>query len=149
MKTFVLIVSQRFPQTHKRKGENTYFPGQILDGIKIHTIRANYDLWAKRIAMINKGEALLSVRHWSDKPYRSPQIEFDEYTTVGIEKLTFKHGRFHHPLVNGEFITDGMSPTFAKNDGLSFVDFNDWFRGYDLTKPMAIIHFTNFRYSNP
>jgi hypothetical protein len=29
MKTYVLIVSGRFPQTHKRKGELTYFPTKI------------------------------------------------------------------------------------------------------------------------
>ena len=25
-------------------------------------------------------------------------------------------------------------------------DFKEWFKGYDLSKPMAIIHFTAFRY---
>ena len=34
----------------------------------------------------------------------------------------------------------------ANNDGLDFDDFVDWFKQYDLTKPMAVIHFTNFRY---
>jgi len=34
----------------------------------------------------------------------------------------------------------------AKNDGLSYADFKDWFKGYDLSNPMVIIHFTKFRY---
>jgi hypothetical protein len=34
----------------------------------------------------------------------------------------------------------------ARNDGLSLPDFKAWFKGYDLSKPMAIIHFTQFRY---
>ena len=34
----------------------------------------------------------------------------------------------------------------AANDGLSTNDWLDWFKNYDLTKPMAIIHFTKFRY---
>jgi hypothetical protein len=34
----------------------------------------------------------------------------------------------------------------SKNDGLSEDDFRAWFKGYDTRKPLAIIHFTNFRY---
>ena len=34
----------------------------------------------------------------------------------------------------------------AKNDGLSLEEFKEWFKGYDLSQPMAIIHFTRFRY---
>ena len=34
----------------------------------------------------------------------------------------------------------------AKNDGLSLDDFKAWFKSYDLSQPMAIIHFTSFRY---
>ena len=40
MKTYVLMVSERFPQTHKRKGELTYFPTKIKNGEKIY----NYDI---------------------------------------------------------------------------------------------------------
>ena len=32
------------------------------------------------------------------------------------------------------------------NDGLSLDDWFSWFNDYNLSKPMAIIHFTNFRY---
>lgn len=141
------MISQRFPQTHKRKGENTYFPGQILDRMKIHTIRSNYDLWAKRIAKVNAGEAILSLRHWYEKPYRSPQIEFLQYESIGIEKLTFPSGEFSVRFVNGHpcFAT---AEEIAKNDGLSFIDFVEWFKDYDLTKPMGIIHFSDLRYSD-
>lgn len=34
----------------------------------------------------------------------------------------------------------------ARNDGLTLEDWREWFRGYDLSKPMAVIHFTKFRY---
>ena len=37
-------------------------------------------------------------------------------------------------------------PLLAKNDGLSFNDWFYWFEKYDLSKPLAIIHFTKFRY---
>jgi hypothetical protein len=36
--------------------------------------------------------------------------------------------------------------TLATGDGLSFDDFRAWFKDYDLSRPMAIIHFTKFRY---
>jgi hypothetical protein len=147
MKTYVLTVSDKFPQTHPKKGQPTYFPGQILDHMKIHTIRANYDLWAKRIEAINKGEAILSVRHWYEKPYRSPQIEICqfEYDEVGIEKLTFPSKELSVRFVNGEPCF-AHAEDIAKNDGLSYEDFMEWFKNYDLSKPMAVIHFTEFRY---
>lgn len=55
---------------------------------KIHTIRANYDLWAKRFEEIERGEACLAVRKWTGKPYRSPQIEIARLTksTVLVSK---------------------------------------------------------------
>lgn len=36
--------------------------------------------------------------------------------------------------------------TLAHNDGLSEVDWRNWFERYDLTEPLAVIHFTKFRY---
>ena len=35
----------------------------------------------------------------------------------------------------------------AKNDGLRYEDFKEWFKSYD-SETMVIIHFTDFRYSN-
>lgn len=34
----------------------------------------------------------------------------------------------------------------AKNDGLSLDDWIEWFRSYDISESMAVIHFTSFRY---
>ena len=36
----------------------------------------------------------------------------------------------------------------AENDGLTLADWEAWFSNpkYDLSEPMAIIHFTKFRY---
>lgn len=101
MKTYVLTVSRYFPTTHKRKGERTSFVCKILHAInfdeagnglykicsnecetscfrrlidpKIHTIRANYDLWAKRIKEVQEGKAILSIRYWSGKPYHKDE----------------------------------------------------------------------------
>ncbi len=150
MKTYVLIVSEKFPKTHKRAGEPTNFPLSIKHYDKIHTIRGNFDLWKKRFDQIEAGNAVLSIRVWSGKPYRSEQQEifrFDKTRGIGIEKLTFKNGLFNFMLVNGEYCFPEIECDVAKNDGLSYDDFEDWFKGADFSKPMAIIHFTKYRYS--
>lgn len=145
MKTYVITLSEKFPTTHTRKGQETEFGRSFLNGKKIHTIRANFPLWEKRIAQIQKGEAVLSVRQWTGKPYRSKQVEIARLTAedgVGIQEL--KLTDLSRPTtINGQLIE---LPLLAQNDGLSFNDWFNWFIGYDLSKPLAIIHFTKFRY---
>lgn len=34
----------------------------------------------------------------------------------------------------------------ANNDGLKYLDWRRWFKDYDLSKPLAVVHFTKFRY---
>jgi len=147
MKTYVLTVSTVFPKTHNRAGDPTGFVEKIRNREKRHTIRANYDLWKKRIDEINSGAAMLSVRIWTGKPYNSKQKEVFQFIAehgIGIQKLEMT------PL--GWFIddidSDCTTQDLANNDGLYFMDFSDWFRGkisIDM-EPMAIIHFTDFRY---
>lgn len=175
MKTYYLTLSQTFPAKHPRKGEPTDFRTKLLsaryrqeggtlytasDGkCKLHTIRANYPFWAKRFEKINAGEAVLSVRQWSGKPYRSKMIEIARLTKedgIGIQKLKFASdrdgqqcwwnfsidGRYCHYDTKADYVPNEL----AENDGLSYKDWQDWFRNYDLSQPLAIIHFTNFRY---
>lgn len=145
MKTYVITLSEKFPTTHTRKGQETDFRRLFLNGNKIHTIRANFPLWEKRIAQIQKGEAVLSVIQWTGKPYQSKQVEIARLTAedgVGIQEL--KLTDLSRPTtINGQRIE---LPLLAQNDGLSFNDWFNWFIGYDLSKPLAIIHFTKFRY---
>ena len=158
MRTYVLIISSSFPKTHKRAGEQTYFKEKIGTALmnhekphglheKLHTIRGNYELWEKRFEKIDRGEACLSIREWTGMPYRSKQIEFARLTKddgIGIQSL--------HMTPLGWFVdgcdTDITTKDFAKNDGLTLIDFSHWFKGeisIDM-EPMAIIHFTEFRY---
>ena len=167
MKTFVLTVSRTFPKTHKRAGQQTNFIEKIICGqrtnrisfndsqigwwydadqakivgTKIHTIRANYDLWAKRVRQINKGKAILSIRYWSGEPYNSKQIEVFKLSKIGLQKLNdptnFVWAEIDGKMCNWEDV--------AKNDGLSFDDFCDWFK-VRQNNPMAIIHFTEWLY---
>ena len=164
MKTYVITLSRSFLTKHSKAGEPTNFrdafnAGQVFNRgpeclylrPKLHTIRANYPLWEKRIKEVQEGKAFLSVRQWTGKPYRSKQVEIARLTAkegVGIQKLSFDKDR--DGVSSFKFFDiDGRCfdrKTLANNDGLSLEDWCDWFRGYDLSKPMAIIHFTKFRY---
>lgn len=151
MKTYVLMLSQTFPATHPKKSDQTEFKKLFLNGVKIHTIRANYPLWEKRVNEIQQGRAVLSVRQWSGRPYCSKQKEIARLTAedgVGIQRLKFSPDRDGVVLYK-YFDIDGRYADIndvAAHDGLSFIDWRDWFKSYDLTQPLAIIHFTKFRY---
>lgn len=160
MKTYVLTLSKVFPQYHIRKGEPTNFRDSFNAGQpfkkeadifcefpKLHTIRANYELWAKRFEEIERGEAQLSIRQWSGKPYNSKQEIICNLTKtdgIGIQKMTIAGCSTIHPKFVGGCSVD--CETLAHNDGLSEVDWRNWFERYDLTEPLAVIHFTKFRY---
>lgn len=125
---------------------------------KLHTVRANYEYWKKITDMVQKGEAIIEIFYWSGSPYNSKrdgskQVVFatlDKDSGCGVQKLIFNYGDISFPYVNNSNpINHQYKPLrldLAKNDGLSLDDFKAWFKGYDLSKPMAIIHFTSFRY---
>ena len=182
IKRYRLSVSRIFPATHPRKGDRTEFVCKILRSLnlqplernnhfyrcanecgtscsrmlldkKLHTCRANYDLWAKRMAEVQAGRAVIELCYWSEKPYRSKQVVFatlDKDSGCGVQKLAFFDNDICCPYA---YEANGVGnhaihevDDLAKNDGLSLDDFKSWFKGYDLSKPMAIIQFTNFRY---
>lgn len=114
---------------------------------KIHTIRANYPLWKKRFEEIECGAACLSIRQWTGKPYRSPQIEIGRLTKsdgIGIQK--YEDYTPFSPVIDEQINPIVLKKELAHNDGLSLDDWHDWFKDYDKDHPMAIIHFTSFRY---
>lgn len=156
MKTYVITLSRHFLANHKRAGEETHFKEKFLLGqgltdydtpsiAKIHTIRANYSLWEKRIKEVQDGHAVLSIRQWTGKPYRSKQVEIATLTAgsgVSIQLMELTNDLSE--CIVGDHRYSYVS--VAKNDGLHPADWLDWFSCYDLSKPMAIIHFTKFRY---
>lgn len=176
MKTYVLTLSQAFPAKHPRRGEPTNFRSafnnaqmcfkcrgkkramcmsECIDGFrKVHTIRANYPLWEKRISEVQDGRAVLSVRQWSGKPYCSPQIEIARLTSddgVGIQMLqqsSIDPSLWFYDTGEETLFFRGREglENIAYNDGLSLQDWLEWFKDYDTTQPLAIIHFTGFRY---
>lgn len=161
MDKYVITLSQVFPVTHNRSGEPTGFKDKFLNAIKaapeewwkLHTIRANYELWKKRFEKIEKGEACLCIRQWTGKPYRSKQVEIARLTRedgIGLQELRIVNEKYKGRgimlgYVDGEQKND-IFHTLSKNDGLSFNDWLEWFKGYNFNKPLAIIHFTKFRY---
>lgn len=155
MKTYVITLSQVFPVTHPRHGEPTGFDHKFLavvagwddHWLKIHTIRDNYELWRKRFEQIERGEACISIRQWMGKPYNSKQREIARLTKedgIGLQRLEFYNGCLQQPILSSGMTIRAES--IAQNDGLLFEDWKDWFKSCDLSKPLAIIHFTNFRY---
>ena len=157
MKIYVLTLSKVFPTTHKRKGEPTNFAHKVEAAInkwndhelKNHTIRANYELWKKRFEEIDAGRACLSIRQWTGKPYASKQVEIVRLTHedgIGIQMLRFETLWGNERCLIGYTGYEVSFENIANNDGLSYDDWQDWFKDYDLSKPLAIIHFTKFRY---
>lgn len=146
MKTYYLMISVVFQKTHPKAGQPTSFISKIFSQEKKHTIRGNYELWKKRIDEVNEGKAVLDLRFWEGKPYDSKQQTFKtlKQGEVGVQKLDLTRlGWFVDNLES-----DISHAILAKNDGLNLYDFSHWFKGrlnYDM-EPLAIIHFTKFRY---
>lgn len=142
-----IMCSRSFPKGHPKAGQPTFIVERILNSIhngqmsldnichdlkefindfelianerqKHHTIRAGNRF---------KPGDIVSLRVWSDKPYRSKQIEFAQ---VEIKKtwtieIAIKNGGMT-TIINGDehlFVIDEL----AKNDGLSLADFFDLF----------------------
>lgn len=166
MKTYVIMLSKVFLATHSRKGEPTYFGLKvqaaqhpfIFDNVlpKVHTIRENYTLWRDRIAQVQAGKAELSLRQWSGAPYRSKTVVIMRlgcHNGVGIQKLNFGwHNGVQIPVIEGRYMygANGSKAELAMHDGLSLEDWQEWFKGHEKDtvhdNPLAIIHFTHFRY---
>lgn len=170
IKRYRLGISQRFLKGHPRAGEETFFVGKIQKALgcpdcerrdchwcmrktrtpKIHTIRGNYSLWKKRMAEVQEGRAVIELYYWQGKPYNSNQIvfaELDKDSGCGLQELSFINNEFQRPCVFGSgYAVRNTINELAKNDSLQIEDFKAWFKGYDLSKPMAIIHFTKLRY---
>ena len=180
VKRYRLGVSRTFPSTHQRKGEETGFVNAILKSlncpdctppdvedycngyrtkIKRHTIRNNYELWAKRMAEVQAGRAVIEIYYWDGKPRHkgSKQVVFavlDKDSGCGVQRVYFAINTLKFAFIDNfeekQSLTDAegihILNKLAKNDGLSLDDFMAWFKNYDLSTPKAIIQFTNFRY---
>lgn len=160
IKTYVITLSKVFPKSHTKDGRNTFFKEAITNGIegdhekyeyqhfKIHTVRHNYELWKRRIDEVNAGKAIISIRQWTGKPYRSKQTEIRQLNKAGIQKLRSMDDNFAYSVSDKGNILPIPLVLLSINDGLELPDFKEWFKGSNPTpdKPMAIIYFTDFKY---
>jgi hypothetical protein len=148
----VLTLSANFLMFHPRRGEPTGFKDKYLDGKKIHTVRTNSTgHW--------KAGDEVSIREWSGRPHRSPQVIIEDGVRIGIEHIRMKLASNEDPHTGGERIetitlVEGQQVSLedlAKNDGLTPLELIDWFFpkvGGDRPKEFSgdIIHFTDYRY---
>lgn len=164
-----------FLSGHPRVGEPTYFKEKIQLGLglliqapgdfvidiepKIHTIRQNFILWKKRVDKVRAGKAVIDLCEWKLPGGRfTPGNKLITFATLdkdsgcGVQILRFPAisicERKETPL---SVLIDNPKSIYniglvGANDGLSLEDFKEWFKGYDISKHMAIIHFTSFRY---
>lgn len=161
----VVVEDEGGSQFASRPGYVSEYATKIImeSGIKpkIHTIRDNYEYWARIADEVNAGRGILSLRQWTGSPYNfkcdgSKPKEFLQLPKMGIQKITIEKILDAHisegtPLSIGFdysiFIDGKVSKQvniLPQNDGLSDADFRGWFK-----KPIikgAIIHFTDFRY---
>lgn len=167
MKTYVVNLSTIFPAAHPKAGHPTKLGSALNTGLtchrckarnramcmgecftggrKIHAICPNFPLWKNRIAEVQRGEAVLSVRQWEGEPFLSHQREIKRLAAtdgIGVQEVGVKD-LLATMVIDGHLVE---CTKVAQNDGLSFDDWFHLLKGYDLSKSLAIIQFTNFRY---
>lgn len=149
-----IMCSRHFPKGHPKAAQPTYFVEKIWNGFRDETFSLpdNFDIWTTNYVGLLKGDYLnsmdvreikhhtirpgsrfkpgdmVSLRVWSDKPYRSKQIEFAQVEVKKVRGIEIK-------IINGVIgiTVDGKTmmgvagPRIAKNDGLEWLDFVNWF----------------------
>lgn len=142
----VVTLSKTFFSRTPCKGQETGFKDKVTTGRKVHTCRSNYEYWRAKIEKITATGGVLSVRQWSEKPYRSPQEVITEIPAgiVGVQKLELrreKHVVNHYAEEQVKAIAtttyyDYMAEVdghpvpleiLAENDGLTVDEFKAWF----------------------
>jgi len=134
----VITLSKKFLQTHPKAGKSTYFEQQFLNGCKIHTIRANAKGYFK------DGD-IVSIRQWSGKPYNSKQEIIKDNVKICVVPIFVELFKFYATVNN---TIDVDLEIIAKNDGLSSIDFHNWFKQKKdkFWFSGSLIYFTDFRY---
>ncbi len=119
----VITFSSKFPAKHPKAGQATNFAELILNGGKIHTIRAGRR-WKKGM--------MFSPRSWSGKPYCSkqvaiaPDMELTKVYNIEIFDLNTRYMHIGVEVKANEWYLLPLADV-AKNDGLSIEDFEAWF----------------------
>lgn len=156
----VIIFSRVFPKGNKREGQPTFFVEKIWKYVwdaekssmnPLRYYQPNYDdlfhpmgegqtnihQYFPKLHTIRAGKRwkvgdVFSPRVWTDKPYKSKQMEFapelevkQVYDIEIINQKVIINGVSFGEYARG-FYDDNVT-TLANNDGLSIVDFENWF----------------------
>lgn len=108
---------------------------------KIISIHQSYDWWKKRFDTLLKVNGVISLCYGGQIEFLRLRVE----DGIGIQKLIFEDESLLKPMVDGRYIS---IKDLSKHFGLRWEDFKEWCDRYDLTQPLAIIHYTGFRYES-
>lgn len=134
----VIRLSRTFQKGHPKAGEPTHFVEKALKSLsfihndtdvriyqsvspKHHTIRAG-KRW--------KTGDMASLRVWSGKPYRSPQIAIAPDVELTVKDVQIKN---MHLYIDNAYVGLLLPNQSSKidalivNDGLNYADFRSWF----------------------
>ena len=136
MKTYVITLSRYFPAKHSKAGEPTQFRDAFYEGMvfnrgsectclrpKLHTIRANYPLWEKRIKDVQDGKAFLSIRQWTGRPYWSKELGLREAEQLHkiLKEMGIMFKQSGQWLLTAKYSEKGYTKPrthqFTRNDG--------------------------------
>lgn len=137
----VITFSQKFPATHPRKGEQTYFKekiwaglADILEGFKIPNHCTDWDWYEyyngiPKLHTIRAGKRWkvgdkFSPRVWSGRPYASKQIVIAE--DIEIKKIYNIRVDKNGCMWVDDYLWQFPYDDIATNDGLNNQDFIDW-----------------------
>lgn len=138
----VLTFSRHFPKGHPKAGQPTWFvekieacladiiPGwEMSKTFTLHEWDAYYNCILPKGHTIRAGSRfkpgdMVSLRVWSDKPRRSKQIEFAQVEVKKVWEIEINAFWF----IDGRIMEHNQVVELAKNDGLAYEDFVNWFK---------------------
>lgn len=158
----VITLSEKYPPYHPRVGDRTLFVEKVLSSLKIEVPTTQYwdllcslnssideDVLIKFFRSLNaipqepkhhtvrgggrfKVGDKASLRVWSGKPYRSPQIiiapDLEIKNTWDVEIDECDVWAIGLPGTQIKYLDDKQSADIAKNDGLTEQDLYFWFK---------------------
>jgi hypothetical protein len=159
----VLTFSRQFPTRHPKAGQPTYFVEKVWNGFRENfALPEQFRPWTESYVPLLKGDEYLesmairdikhhtirsgdrwkpgemaSLRVWSDKPYRSKQIEFAQVEVKRVWDIVVYASEFTFEVKVNDALQDKEGQEqVALNDGLNLIDFYNWFRIHPKKKEL-------------
>lgn len=152
----VLTFSRHFPKGHPKAGQPTWFVEKVWNLFREHyALPDTFKKWVDNYVPLLTGDQYLkamavreikhhtiragsrwkagdmaSLRVWSDKPYRSKQIEFAQVEVKRVWSIEISEFWF----IDNNIMEHQQVKELAKNDGLEYADFVSWFKVHPKKK---------------